>query len=95
MLKKLLLTGLCMAFLSVSSMAYAEKVYVTANGKKYHKADCRSIKNRDTMALEEKEAIAQGYEPCGRCMKDRLSKDEKGKKTTKVAKKNSTKKTSK
>lgn len=49
-------------------MASAKDVYVTQNGKKYHTADCRWVKNRDTIKIDEEEAKKKGYEPCGQCM---------------------------
>ncbi|MFH1622446.1 MAG: hypothetical protein ABIA97_04920 [Candidatus Omnitrophota bacterium] len=45
-------------------------VYVTKNGKKYHKETCPFIKNRETVNMDEKEAIAKGLKPCGKCFKD-------------------------
>jgi len=45
-------------------------VYVTKNGKKYHKETCPFIKNRETISMDEKEAIAKGLKPCGKCFKD-------------------------
>lgn len=42
-------------------------VCVTANGKKYHKADCRFIKNRQVSQVSEKDAITKGLLPCGKC----------------------------
>ena len=72
MFKKMFFLGLCMMFLLVSSFAFASDVYVTENGKKYHKADCRFVKNREAQEIDKDEAIAQGYKPCGRCFKEDL-----------------------
>lgn len=47
-----------------------EVVYVTKRGKKYHKEDCRFIKNRETISMDKKEAEAKGLTPCGRCFKE-------------------------
>ena len=91
-MKKMMIAGLCMMILTVSSLAFAEQVYVTERGKKYHKENCRTIKNREVTAIEEEDAIEQGYEPCGRCFKAKAleSKAEKKaipKKKAKKAKK--------
>lgn len=43
-------------------------VYVTASGKKYHNNPTCS-KMRSPIAMDMLEAIARGYEPCGKCYK--------------------------
>ena len=50
------------------SSASAADVFATKNGKKYHAADCRWIKNRDVVKMSEEEAIKKGLAPCGQCM---------------------------
>ncbi len=46
-------------------------VYVTKTGKKYHLADCSSIKNRSTkIDISLEDAIRIGYEPCLICRPD-------------------------
>jgi len=97
MMKKWLISGLCMAFLMMSTYAFAESVYVTQRGKKYHKADCRLIKNRDTKELDQKEAIEQGYKPCQVCFKDKVlkektTKESEASKKVKLSKKKSSEK---
>lgn len=67
MFKKLTSMVLCLVLLAAASAAFAEDVYVTKQGTKYHKQDCRFIKNRDTQAINIKDAEAKGLEPCGRC----------------------------
>ena len=95
-MKKLFLLGLCLAFLSVSSMAFAEDVFVTTKGgAKYHKADCQLIKNRETTSMDEKEAVEQGYEPCRRCFKEKFTKAKPEGKTAQTAKVSSGKSKSK
>ncbi len=88
MMKKLLMIGLCLAFLGASTFASAAEVYVTKSGTKYHKADCSLIKNRDVTAMDEDEAIASDYEPCRRCFKDKYGESE-SKDEAKIAKKSS------
>ena len=41
-------------------------VYVTDTGEKYHKDDCRYLKESKT-SISISEAIRQGYEPCKVC----------------------------
>lgn len=46
----------------------SETVWVTASGKKYHNnPNCSKMKS--PMAISLAEAIANGYEPCGKCYK--------------------------
>jgi len=89
MLKKIVLIGMCVAVLSAATVSFAEDVYVTPKGKKYHKATCRLLKDSETDMIDEAAAIEKGYEPCSICMKDekpRSSKKLQNKKNT--AKKN-------
>lgn len=44
----------------------ADNVYITKSGSKYHRADCYTLKS-EPKCLTEKEARAQGYEPCSKC----------------------------
>lgn len=44
-----------------------QSVYVTRMGKKYHRASCRHIKNRETIEVSISEAENAGYTPCLDC----------------------------
>ncbi|MFC1594285.1 hypothetical protein ACFL38_03055 [Candidatus Omnitrophota bacterium] len=70
MLQKIMVMVLCVAFLAATSVAFAEDVYATKKGKKYHKEDCRFIKNRDAQKVNIEDAQAKGLMPCGRCFAD-------------------------
>lgn len=72
MIKKVILTTLCVAFLATTA-AFAEDVYATKNGKKYHKADCRLIKNKNPEPISLDDAKAKGLAPCRKCFKDEVS----------------------
>lgn len=76
MLKRMMLVGLCLTFLTMSSLAFAEDVYVTKKGKKYHQKTCGLIQKRDVVAIDKEEAIEKGYTPCSKCFKDEVSKDD-------------------
>lgn len=54
-------------FTASKSSTSQQQVYVTANGKKYHrKKDCRGLKNAGNLTtMTEAEAIQQGYTLCG------------------------------
>lgn len=60
-----------LVFLFVSVLFGADSavtVCVTAEGKKYHFATCRTLKNSSSVIeLSLEEAKARGYEPCGVC----------------------------
>ena len=86
MFKKIFLLGLCMMFLSVSSFAFAADVYITENGKKYHRADCRFVKDKEAQEIDKDEAITQGYKPCGRCFKEDLTLEDSSKSEKAVSK---------
>ena len=88
MLKKFMAVGLCVIFLSVSAAAFAEDVYVTQNGSKYHKEICRFTKNKSAEKISKNVALERNLEPCGRCFKEDLSLlDEAVKTQGKVTKK--------
>ena len=70
MKKQAIVLGLCVVFVSMVAFASAEDVYKTKNGKKYHRADCKLVQNRDTQKLSKEEATEKGLKPCGKCFKD-------------------------
>lgn len=72
MSKKFIFTGLCILLLAATTVAAAESVYITENGTKYHKAECRFVRNKDALKLDKSEAIEQGYTPCARCFQEDL-----------------------
>jgi len=47
----------------VTTAAYAEDVYVTKYGKKYHKEGSRFIKDKEVVKLDRLEAEEKGYAP--------------------------------
>ena len=71
--KKVLIYGLLVIFASMTTVAAAEEVYVTATGSKYHKSSCRLIRNKETAkAMDKDEALASNHQPCKVCFKDDL-----------------------
>jgi len=77
--------------LATTTMAFAESVYVTENGSKYHKQDCRFIKNKEAQEMKKADAITAGYAPCSRCFKEDLSAAETEKSQKAVSKKDNKK----
>ncbi len=70
MFQKSLITAAVAVGLCLSSLAWAENVYVTAKGKKYHQAACELIKKSQLTELDDAKAKEQGYEPCKKCFKE-------------------------
>lgn len=48
---------------SAATAGFAEDVYITKHGKKYHKADSRFLKGKEVEKITREEAEARGYEP--------------------------------
>ena len=57
------LLGFLLGAMLLAQPALALDVYVTKNGKKYHKKDSRFIKGKDVEKLTREEAEARGYKP--------------------------------
>jgi len=76
MFQKSLIAAVVAAGLCVSSLAWAETVYVTKNGKKFHKAACELVKKSTLTELDEVNAKEQGYEPCKKCFKAEKTAEE-------------------
>ena len=93
-MKKAMMLGLAVVFLSMTTLAFAEEVFVTKQGKKYHKEVCRLTKNRDVSALDKETAETKGYTPCSRCFSD-ASQGESSLKNSSVAKISKAKKSTK
>jgi len=60
-----------------SALIFAQTVYITKTGKKYHRASCSYLK-QSSIAISLQEAVARGYTPCSRCkppvLKGKISK---------------------
>ena len=56
-----------------SNAAFADQVFVTKNGKRYHQQTCPLIKNKGAQAIDLKTALEEGLQPCSKCFKDKLS----------------------
>ena len=77
-MKKVMMLVLTAALLANTALAFAQDVFVTKNGKKFHTSQtCRWVKNKEVTTLDEKDAIAKGYKPCGRCANEAKEKNSK------------------
>jgi hypothetical protein len=66
-MNKVLASMLAGMVLISSTFAFAEDVYATKNGKRYHKADCLLIKEKGAKAISLEDATKKGLKPCRRC----------------------------
>lgn len=58
---------LLIAFLTITtSGVFAQTVYITKTGEKYHVGDCRYLKY-SKYSIDLKNAIQRGYDACGVC----------------------------
>ena len=69
-MKKFITLSLILVTISLAANAFAAEVYVTKRGKRYHKADCRLIQNKEFVKIDQSAADAKGLKPCGICFKD-------------------------
>jgi len=69
-MKRLLTVLLVGVMMMASSAAFADTVYATKNGKKYHHADCPLIEKRSPAAISMEDAQKKGLAPCGKCFKE-------------------------
>ena len=71
-----LIAGLLTAVMVLSSSAaFAETVYATKNGKRYHHAECPLIQKRSPTAISLEDAQKKGLKPCGKCFKESAKAD--------------------
>ncbi len=71
MIRKLMMIGMLITFLSATTYVFAEDVFITQRGSKYHKEICRLIKEKDNLTkLDKKLAVGEDYGPCKRCFKE-------------------------
>lgn len=74
MIRKLMMLGVLMTFISAAAFASAEEVFITPNGTKYHKETCRLIKNKATLSKVDKEQVVkEGYGPCKKCFAEDIA----------------------
>jgi len=77
MRNKLMIAVLSCALLAgFTGLSWAEDVYVTKYGKKYHKEDSRFIKGREVEKLDREEAEELGYKPSSDFLQEKTDSDE-------------------
>jgi hypothetical protein len=70
-IRRLMMLGVLVSFLAATTCAFAEDVFVTKNGTRYHKEVCRLLKNKESaLKLEKSKALGDGYGPCRKCFKE-------------------------
>ena len=91
MIRRLAVLVLGIVFLSATTFAFAEDVYVTKHGKKYHKEECPLIKNKGAEGIAKKDALEKGLAPCQKCFSNEVSIKDKGPKKEVLVKKEKSK----
>ena len=76
-MKKLMLMILGVAVLANASLAFADDVYATKRGKKFHTESCPFMKDREKVKLNREDAVKKGLKPCGKCIDQELSMNQK------------------
>jgi hypothetical protein len=75
----LLLLGLALpAYLATAT--FAEDVFVTKKGKRYHKANSRFIKGKDVEKISREEAEKRGLKPSSEILQDDAQQNDSTKK---------------
>lgn len=85
MTEKILMAVLCLMLLGIVPPAFAEtnpstakstqnlqEVYITKNGKKYHKEECPFIHGKNALKVSKKDALDKKLAPCPKCFKEDL-----------------------
>ena len=74
MRKKMMMLGVGVVFLSMTTLAFAEDVYITKRGKKYHEVSCpfieSAIQNNKAQKISKEEAVKQGRVACSKCFSE-------------------------
>lgn len=74
MIRKIVMVGMLVVFVSVTTSVFADEVFVTQKGSKYHKEICRLIKGKKDLSKVDKEgALKGGYTPCKKCFSEDLA----------------------
>lgn len=69
-MRKLMMIGVLGVLMSVTTLAHAQEVSVTKNGKKYHHTDCRLIQKKNPITISREDAMKKGLKPCKVCFKE-------------------------
>jgi methylphosphotriester-DNA--protein-cysteine methyltransferase len=78
MFKRLIVATLCLVILS-PVILFAEDVFVTKQGTKYHNENCPIIANKDKEKISLEDAKAKGLTPCSKCIGKELSSNKQTK----------------
>lgn len=83
-MKKLMAIVMTGVFLMMATQLYAQDVFITKNGGKYHQETCPLVKSKQLSKISEEEAKDKKLEPCKKCFKnDKLSSNKVENKTSK------------
>ena len=69
-MKKIITLSLVVAMVIVATSAFADDVFVTKHGKRFHKADCKVVKGKEVQKIDQAQAEQKGLKACNVCFKD-------------------------
>ena len=69
-MKKAMSLLLIVAMVMVAASAFADDVFVTKHGKRFHKADCKVVKGKEVHKIDQAQAEQKGLKACNVCFKD-------------------------
>ena len=87
MIKRMTALAVGIMFLSMATVVFAEDVFKTKNGKKYHSENCPLIQKRNPQKIDLNEAVEKGLKPCSKCFKDQAAVKGETKKVANKSKK--------
>jgi hypothetical protein len=76
MMRKAALLGLTAVCCLMATTVFAEDVFATKNGKKYHEETCKFIQGKNAHKVELSDAEKKGLKPCGACHKEAMETKE-------------------
>ena len=65
--KRCIAAFVCLIIFLTPIALFAEDVFITQQGTKYHTQDCPFIANKQTEKISKDEAVLKGLAPCSKC----------------------------
>ena len=76
-MKRTILTILAgIMVMTVAHASFAEDVYITKHGKRFHKELCKVTRNKEVQKLDRQAAELKGLKPCQSCFKEEKKDDQ-------------------
>ena len=76
-MKRTILTLIAgVVLMTAANVAFAEDVYITKHGKKFHKELCKVTRNKEVQKIDRQAAEAKGLKACHSCFKSEIKDDQ-------------------